>query len=58
MYDPMAEFLTNPAHGDKVTCRVCNGFIDERFKYIKRGDTYEHLDSQGPDCLGKGKPID
>lgn len=50
--------------GDKITCRVCGGFIDTSQKYIKRGDTYEHLDSQGPECNryanydGPGKPID
>lgn len=48
--DGFEEWVTNPMHGGKVTCRVCNGFIDGRFKYIKRGDTYEHLDSQGPEC--------
>lgn len=57
-------YLTNPVHGGKVTCRVCGGFIDQEQKFIKRGNTYEHLDSQGPECnryanyYGPGKPID
>jgi len=25
----MEKFVTNPAHGGKVTCHKCNGFIDE-----------------------------
>lgn len=64
MYDSLAQFITDPTHGGKVVCRVCNGFIDTRHKYIKRDDTYEHLDSQGPECnrynnyYGPGKPID
>jgi len=63
-YDPLVEFVTEPAHGGKVICHVCGGFIDVNSKYIKRGDTYEHLDSQGPECnryanyYGPGKPID
>jgi hypothetical protein len=40
-----SDYITNPIHGGKVTCRVCGGFIDTRHKYIKRGDTYEHLGS-------------
>lgn len=62
--DGLEEWLTDPVHGGKITCRVCNGFIDTREHYIKRGDTYEHLDSQGPECnrynnyYGPGKGID
>lgn len=48
----LEEYLTDPAHGGKITCRVCGGFIDSNQRYIKRGDTYEHLNSQGPECAG------
>lgn len=60
----VSETLTNPVHEGKITCRVCGGFIDTSQKYIKRGDIYEHLDSQGPECnryanyYEPGKPID
>lgn len=52
------------AEGNRILCRVCGGYIDSSQHYIKRGEEYEHLNSQGPECnryknyYGPGKWID
>lgn len=27
---PLIDYVTNPAHGGKVTCHKCNGFIEDK----------------------------
>lgn len=56
-------YVTNPNHGGKITCELCNGFIDGRFRYKKIGDRYQHLEENEAcnpylNYYGPGKPID
>jgi L-amino acid N-acyltransferase YncA len=59
----MLAYITNPAHGGKVTCHKCNGFIKEGDVHIWRGDmniTWFHKDCYNPyeHYYGLDKPID
>jgi hypothetical protein len=44
--------LTNPVHGGKVTCELCGGFIDTRFRYKRIGTLrYQHMEEHCPTSI-------